>query len=173
MLIKICGLTRPADAEDAIESGADLLGFVFVPGTPRAVSPAEAAWIRDIVGAEKVGVFRDAELDEIITIRDDLGLDRVQLHGAEPDEWLEDLGPETLRRVRPDGADPWRRAAALSARRPCAGSDPTGPIPGGGRRRSRVVACRCSTRAPAMGWRSSGVFSGHVPQVCGSASPAD
>jgi phosphoribosylanthranilate isomerase len=116
MLIKICGLTRPADAEAAIAAGADLLGFVFVAGTPRALDPAEAGWIRDIVGAEKVGVFRDAELDEIRAVRRDLGLDRVQLHGGEPDEWLEDLGPETLRRVRPDGIDPWRRAAVLSGR---------------------------------------------------------
>jgi len=116
MLIKICGLTRPGDAEVAIEAGADLLGFVFVPGTPRFVDPSRAIWIRDLVGVEKVGVFRDQELDSIVAIRDALGLDRVQLHGEEPDSWLETLGPDTLRRVRPDDVDPWRRPAMLAGR---------------------------------------------------------
>ena len=116
MLVKICGLTRPGDAEAAIEAGADFLGFVFVGGTPRAVNPAEASWIRDLRGAETVGVFRDRPLVDVIAIRDALGLDRVQLHGAEPDGWLDTLGPETLRRVRPDGDDPWRTAAMLAGR---------------------------------------------------------
>lgn len=114
MLIKICGITRPADAEAAIEAGADMLGFVFVPGTPRYVDPVSSAWIRDLTGAETVGVFRDQELEDIIAVRDLLGLDRVQLHGDEPDSWLETLGPDTLRRVQPRGADPWQRVAMLS-----------------------------------------------------------
>ena len=116
MLVKICGLTRPGDAEAAIEAGADLLGFVFVPGTPRFVDPSRSIWIRDLVGVEKVGVFRDQKIDSIIAIRDLLGLDRVQLHGEEPESWLDALGPDTLRRVQPRGADPWQRAAMLSGR---------------------------------------------------------
>jgi len=116
MLVKICGLTRPGDAEVAIGAGADMLGFVFVPGTQRFVDPTTAVWIRDLRGAETVGVFRDQSLEDVIAIRDALGLDRVQLHGAEPDEWLETLGPETLRRVRPDGDAPWRTAAMLASR---------------------------------------------------------
>lgn len=116
MLIKICGITRPGDAEAAIEAGADMLGFVFVPGTPRYVDPSTAIWIRDVAGADKVGVFRDQELDSVMAVRDLLGLDRVQLHGEEPDSWLDDLGPETLRRVQPRGPDPWQRAAMLSGR---------------------------------------------------------
>jgi phosphoribosylanthranilate isomerase len=116
MLIKICGLTRPGDAETAIEAGADLLGFVFVPGTPRFLDPSTVPWIRDLSGIEKVGVFRDQELEHMLAVRDLLDLDRLQLHGDEPDDWLDDLGPDTLRRVRPEGADPWRRAAMLTGR---------------------------------------------------------
>jgi phosphoribosylanthranilate isomerase len=116
MLVKICGLTRPQDAEAAIEAGADMLGFVFAPGTKRFMDPTTSVWIHDLTGAEKVGVFRDSPLESIIAIRDLLGLDRVQLHGEEPDSWLETLGPETLRRVQPHGADPWQRAAMLSGR---------------------------------------------------------
>ena len=46
MLVKICGMTRPADVEAAVAAGADLVGFVFVPGTPRFVEPSRADWIR-------------------------------------------------------------------------------------------------------------------------------
>lgn len=116
MLVKICGLTRPGDAEAAIGAGADMLGFVFAPGTQRFVDPTTAVWIRDLAGAEKVGVFRDQDLESIIAIRDLFGLDRVQLHGSEPDDWLDTLGSETLRRVRPDGTDPWSIAAMLAGR---------------------------------------------------------
>ena len=43
--IKICGITREEDAWAAIEAGADALGFVFVPGTPRFIEPGRAAAI--------------------------------------------------------------------------------------------------------------------------------
>ncbi len=115
VLVKICGLTRREDAEAASAAGADLVGFVFVPGTPRALDPARAGWIRDLAGAERVGVFRGAALAEIEGVRDLLGLDRIQLHGDEPDGWLDRLGPRTLRRVpvSAEGVD-WARVATLA-----------------------------------------------------------
>ena len=116
MLIKICGITRPRDADMAATAGADWLGFVFVPGTPRFVDPERAGWIADLEGVERVGVFRDQSLEHVLAVRDLLGLDRVQLHGNEPDGWLEVLGSGTLRRVRPDADDAWRRAASLAGR---------------------------------------------------------
>ncbi len=99
MLIKICGITRPEDAEATVAAGADLVGFVFVPGTPRAVDAEEAGWIRDLAGVETVGVFRDAPLESMQQVRRLLDLDRVQLHGNEPDEWIEPLGSGVIRRV--------------------------------------------------------------------------
>jgi phosphoribosylanthranilate isomerase len=113
VLIKICGLTSAADAAVAVEAGADLLGFVLVPGTPRAVDPERAGWIREVHGAERVGVFRNASLDEIRRVRDRLRLDRIQLHGEEPDEWLERLGPGVVRRVPVPGAVDWSRVRWL------------------------------------------------------------
>ena len=97
--IKICGLTRQEDAETAIAAGADLVGFVFVPGTPRAVTPWGIAWARSLQRVATVGVFRDARLEEVFAARDLLCLDWVQLHGHEPDSFLDRLGPNVLRRV--------------------------------------------------------------------------
>lgn len=116
MLIKICGLTRPADAEAAIAAGADLLGFVFRRGTPRALDPASAGWIRVLTGAQRAGVFLDAPLAEVVRVRELLDLDWVQLHGNEPDTFLEDLGERVIRRLPVAGPVDWARVRRLSAR---------------------------------------------------------
>jgi phosphoribosylanthranilate isomerase len=113
LLIKICGVTRREDADVAIAAGADLVGFVFVPGTPRALDPGAVAWVRDVARVETVGVFRDTPLEEILGIRDALRLDRVQLHGSEPASYLETLGPTTIRRVRPGNRVDWQALAEL------------------------------------------------------------
>ena len=113
MFVKICGITRPEDAEAAVAVGADLLGFVFRQGTPRALIPENSGWIRKIAGVEKVGVFLDAPLDEVQRVRDLLNLDWVQLHGDEPDSFLEALGKNVIRRVKVDTSVDWERVAWL------------------------------------------------------------
>ncbi len=116
ILVKICGLTRSEDAEAAVAAGVDFLGFVFRQGTPRALEPSSAGWVREMQGAEKVGVFLDAPLDEVVRVRDLLGLDWVQLHGNEPDSFLEVLGPRVIRRVPVAEKVDWDRVAFLSSR---------------------------------------------------------
>ena len=49
--VKICGITRPEDAALAVAAGADAVGFVFWPASPRAVTPAQAAAIGRRAGA--------------------------------------------------------------------------------------------------------------------------
>lgn len=117
MLVKICGIRNPRDAEAAVEAGAHLLGFIFVEGTPRALEPSRAQWIRDLQGAPTVGVFRDAPLDRVLKIRDSLGLDWIQLHGSEPHAWLGTLGSRVIRRVPvPANGVDRSRVEALSRR---------------------------------------------------------
>lgn len=116
MLVKICGITAPEDAEAAIAAGADLLGFVFRAGTPRALDPAACGWIRDISGVERVGVFLDAPLDVVLRVRDRLALDWVQLHGDEPDSYLEILGKRVIRRFPVAAEIDWQRVAVLSGK---------------------------------------------------------
>ena len=116
MLIKICGITRPEDAEAAVAAGADLVGFIFVPGTPRALDAVRSEWIREVEGTEKVGVFLDAPIDEVERVRDLLGLDWVQLHGDEPDVFLEVLGEKVIRRVKIGPKVNWGRVAHMAER---------------------------------------------------------
>jgi phosphoribosylanthranilate isomerase len=113
-LVKICGITREADLEAAIEAGADLAGFIFVPGTPREVDAGDVEWVRRAKGLETVGVFRNADLDVVLRMRDRLGLDWVQLHGDEPDQMVEAVGPRVIRRVSVQTAVDWARIRTLS-----------------------------------------------------------
>ena len=70
-----------------------------------------------MAGVEVVGVFRDACLPDVLEIRSELDLDWVQLHGSEPDEWLDVLGSQVLRHVGVGaGGVDWARVSALAER---------------------------------------------------------
>jgi phosphoribosylanthranilate isomerase len=80
MWVKICGITRQEDASRAFELGADALGFVFTR-SPRRVRPESLDhWIHSITGVEKVGVFTDENVEDIVRICLKLGIGTVQLH---------------------------------------------------------------------------------------------
>ena len=86
--VKICGLSTEETIEAAVDAGAGLVGFVFYPPSPRAVTPERAASLARRVPhrVAKVGLFvdpDDALLDRILTTA---GLDLIQLHGLEPPE---------------------------------------------------------------------------------------
>jgi phosphoribosylanthranilate isomerase len=93
--VKICGITRLDDAMNAVECGADALGFVFAP-SPRRVAPDFASILIRRLPAEitTVGVFVDEPADAINEIVRLTGLHAVQLHGSE--------SLETCRRIRAD-----------------------------------------------------------------------
>ncbi|HEX9698167.1 MAG TPA: phosphoribosylanthranilate isomerase [Acidobacteriota bacterium] len=86
VLWKVCGITRAADAEEAVRLGADAIGFVFWAGSPRAISVEAAAAIgRDLpAGVRKVGVFVDATAEELREAAETADLDFIQLSGDEP-----------------------------------------------------------------------------------------
>jgi phosphoribosylanthranilate isomerase len=103
--IKICGLTRQEDALLAADLGADFLGFIFVPSTPRFIEPERAAAIaaplRERATRPKlVGVFRDASPDYIREIASVVGLDMVQLHGTETDDDIRAIGIPAIKTFR-------------------------------------------------------------------------
>ncbi len=91
--VKICGITNLADAQAAVTSGADLLGFIFFPKSPRYVTPGK---VRDILdGIElgqasvlTVGVFVNESPQAITQTLGFCGLDLAQLHGEEPPSML-------------------------------------------------------------------------------------
>lgn len=80
--VKICGITRAEDAMAAVEAGADAVGFVFYPPSPRAVTPPRAAEIAALLppAVARVGVFVDEAVDRMAAICAQVKLDVVQLH---------------------------------------------------------------------------------------------
>lgn len=83
--IKICGLTREADVEAAIEAGADAIGFVFYAKSPRAVTPERARALARVLPpfVTPVGLFVNATDAELQAGFDALPNMLVQFHGDE------------------------------------------------------------------------------------------
>lgn len=103
--IKICGLTREDDALLCAEEGADFVGFIFVPSTPRFVEPEKAAAIANKLKEREtrpkiVGVFRDASKEYIREIQTLVGFDLAQLHGNETDDDIRGLGIASIKTLR-------------------------------------------------------------------------
>jgi phosphoribosylanthranilate isomerase len=87
--VKICGITSLEDAWAAIDAGADALGFVFYPPSPRYVTPDWAARVIQRLPpfVTTVGLFVDVALDTLNETTARCGLDRIQLHGRETPEF--------------------------------------------------------------------------------------
>ncbi|MGB8298609.1 MAG: phosphoribosylanthranilate isomerase [Polyangia bacterium] len=89
-LVKICGITRPEDAAQAVAAGADLIGLNFWRGSKRFVPDDQAREIIAAIpkGVLRVGVFVNAHPLVVSETVEELKLDRVQLHGGEiPTTW--------------------------------------------------------------------------------------
>ncbi|MGD9902295.1 MAG: N-(5'-phosphoribosyl)anthranilate isomerase [Vicinamibacterales bacterium] len=144
--LKICGFTRDDDVAAAARLDIDAAGFVFWPGSPRAVDVATAARLAQALPpwTVRVGVFVSASVEAIAAVVSTAGLGAVQLHGiADPAPyrtlgvplvWAMPLRDGAADPVAPEGTtlmvdayDPrrhggtgqsvdWRRAAAIAAR---------------------------------------------------------
>ena len=79
---KICGLTRPADAERAVRLGASFLGVVFAESPRQVTGPVALEVVRAGEGVPVLGVFVDTRADDILRIRDRTGIAGAQLHAG-------------------------------------------------------------------------------------------
>jgi phosphoribosylanthranilate isomerase len=100
--VKICGITNLADAQVAVEAGADALGFNFYEKSPRFVSLKTAAAISKQLPpfVMRVGVFVDAEPDFVLRAIGEVGLTMLQFHGDEPPEFCTQFGRMSMKAFR-------------------------------------------------------------------------
>ena len=100
--IKICGITRLEDGLIAAAAGADALGFVFYPPSPRYVGVEQAAEI--IVSlppfVTSTALFVDQSADEVTRIIGLTGVDLLQFHGDESPEFCTSFGPPWIKALR-------------------------------------------------------------------------
>ena len=98
---KICGVTTDKVAEVAVAAGADALGFVFYPLSPRAISPTKAAPIVSMVPpfVQRVALFVDEKQSVIEETLSQCPLNMIQFHGAESRSFCESLGLPYIKAV--------------------------------------------------------------------------
>ena len=103
-IVKICGVTRPEDAELAVDLGADYLGLNFHPPSPRFLGIDRARRVADSVRGrvELVGVFVNRTLAEVEEYGDRVGLDLYQFHGDESAEAIQPVAARALKAFRLD-----------------------------------------------------------------------
>ncbi len=99
--VKLCGITRPEDAELAASLDAWAIGFILWPKSKRAADPAVAAGIARSMRRrlELVGVFVNPTLDEVAHAVEGIGLTYVQLHGDEGPSFCSAVAQRTGARV--------------------------------------------------------------------------
>lgn len=101
--VKICGLTNLDDAMDAVELGADLLGFNFYPDSKRFIKPMDYIKIaREIPNnVQKVGVFVNADQKLVTDFAIEGELDFLQFHGDESAEYCNSFARPYIKALRP------------------------------------------------------------------------
>jgi len=102
MRVKICGITNLEDALSAIEAGADALGFVFYPHSPRAITPQNAQEIISKLPPfiEKVALFVNETAETIQSICLETGCTLAQIHFDVTDDFYDSLHFPSLKVIR-------------------------------------------------------------------------
>lgn len=119
--IKICGITRLADLHSAAEAGADAVGFVFYPPSPRCLSVAQARALRREAPAflSTVALFVNAPRADVERVIGEVRPDTLQFHGEETPQFCESFGLPYIKagRARPgfDLLEYWRAFASAAA----------------------------------------------------------
>ena len=92
--VKICGITNAEDALAAVNLGADMLGFIFYPKSPRCIQPQKATEIISTIPTfvDTVGVFVNPTAQQIQEADEEGWLNWIQLHGDETPEFCAGLG---------------------------------------------------------------------------------
>ncbi len=102
--IKICGLRDEASVEVAVACGADAVGFVLVPESPRYIEPERAAELMCMLPplVTAVGVIQNLSVDEFCDLEQRFPAPLMQLHGTESAKTVEACGPGVVKGFRFD-----------------------------------------------------------------------
>lgn len=116
--VKVCGITREEDAQAASRSGADAIGFVFYPVSPRCIDVARAGAIAASIPpfVSSVGLFVNADAAVVDQVLEAIRLDYLQFHGEESPAYCAQFGIPYLKAVRvKPGVDLLQYAIEFSA----------------------------------------------------------
>jgi phosphoribosylanthranilate isomerase len=92
MRVKVCGMTQPDQVEALADLGVTFAGFIFYPKSPRYVfKHMNITQIKKVNNINKVGVFVNSTIEEVLHLVDECRLSMVQLHGDEPPKYCEKI----------------------------------------------------------------------------------
>ena len=100
--IKICGLSREVDIDYVNEAKPDYIGFILnFPKSRRNITPERAAGLKKNLksGIRAVGVFVNQPVEAVLDAADTIGLDVIQLHGSEDNDYIKELRNKTDREI--------------------------------------------------------------------------
>ena len=112
--IKICGITNLEDAHDAVKFGADALGFIFFPGSPRFIEFMDAKAIISSIPpfVAKIGLFVNPSRDIVEDCIKNVGIDTLQFHGDESSEFCSIFGLPWIKTISVDAKTDIKKRAA-------------------------------------------------------------
>jgi len=108
--VKVCGLTRESDVANAVDAGADALGFVLASRSPRTVDRRRAAVLMDGIPVLRILVTVDTSAEVLAAAVAETGADGVQPHGQHAEEaarWAQEVGLLVLRPLRRETDGAW------------------------------------------------------------------
>ncbi|MEW5772953.1 MAG: phosphoribosylanthranilate isomerase [Thermodesulfobacteriota bacterium] len=174
LLVKVCGMTRQEDADACMELGADLLGFILHPPSPRNVAPEQAAAMAT-PGILRVGVFVRQDADEVRRIMEAARLDLAQLAGNQDPDFCRAVGagravrvffPERHAGIPELEAELARFAGCMRFALLDAGTS------GGGHGRSLAFSSLAGIRSPAPWLLAGGLSPANLSEALSQCSPA-
>ena len=169
--IKVCGVTRPADAQAAAQAGADAIGINLWPKSKRFAAPDVAAEVADAIppGVLRVGVFVDADPAAVADAAERLDLDHVQLHGDEPPDQVASLGPGAFKAVRLSGPEVLERLDEWPGPFVLVDAYQPGEPGGTGRIADWQLAAQAARRRPV--WLAGGLRPDNVAEAVARVRP--
>lgn len=150
--VKVCGVTRVDDARACVDEGADRIGVNLVPSSPRLVDVDLAREIARAVGdrAEVFVVVADLPASAARALLSATGAARLQLHGAEPDRLVAELGPRAVKAVRLGDAADVARALAAPGELVLVDAKVAGALGGTGARAPSELAAQVARARPTI-----------------------
>lgn len=170
--IKICGITRIEDALCAAECGADAVGFIFHPPSPRYITAEKAkAIITELPeGIVTVGVFVNRPAEEVSRTVADCNLDLIQLHGNESPDYCRRFPPErVIKAVSPRTPEELRKLAEYEVRAFLIDTRDSGRYGGTGKRTDWELAAELGKAHPLI--LAGGLDAGNIAEALAAVAP--
>jgi phosphoribosylanthranilate isomerase len=171
--IKICGITRLEDALCAAECGADAIGFIFHPASPRYVTVEQAQAIIAELPERivTVGVFVNRPAKEVERTKEACGLDLIQLHGDESAAYCRLFPSErVIKAVSPRTPEEFRRLADYEVRAFLVDSRDAGRYGGTGKRADWELAAKLGESYPLI--LAGGLAEKNIAEALATVAPA-